>query len=273
MRKANNRTVHPASRIQDIKATTRPEESSGPGELGELGESAVEDAAPVVILASVPDIAEPPTEVPSAPVDPVDVPVMVSQNDSAEVLGLGDGLVFPDAPPGEVRRVEVSKRGKRDFNYSWARADVAVMRAAHGKYMPLYRRMWQERDPGGSYRLVFSAFVARALMEAFNDVDAWVHTIRNDARKEPVEGGREQVGLVWPVEVENLVVEAWETFDRGRLPSGFALTKQHLASAAILHGLKSADRWVLAVGNDDRFNVPVRNDGRLRENRADAVTA
>lgn len=172
----------------------------------------------------------------------------------------------PEIPAG-VRRVEVSKRGKRDFNYSWPKVDVAVMREAWETYRPLYRRYWADRDPGGAYRLVFSAFVAHALQVAFEDMDAWVDTIRNDARKQPVEGGREQVGLVWPVEVENRIIDVWETFDKSRLPAGFSLTKQHLAAAAILYGLRTANEWYPEVGNDDRFSIPVESDGRLRMNR------
>lgn len=182
-----------------------------------------------------------------------------------------DGLVAPDTAPGNVRRVVASKRNKRDFNYSWPRTDVEQMRAAHKAFAPLYRKYWEDRDPDGAYRLVFSAFVARALQVAFEDPTPWVSSIRNDARKEPIAGGQQQVGLVWPVAVERSVVDAFEDFDMSLLPEGFALTKQHLAAAAILHGLKSVKEWVLFVPNDDRFNMPVDADGRLQHNRRERV--
>lgn len=168
----------------------------------------------------------------------------------------------------QTRRVATSKRGKRDYNYSWPSVDVRRMREAHERWRGPYRTYWTEADPHGTYRLNFSSFVARALLEAFStDLGTWLPTVRNDARREPVGGGREQVGLVWPVEVENYVVETWETLDRSQFPDGFHLTKQHLAAAAILHGLESVRGWVLSVPNDDRFNVPVPGDGRLKENR------
>lgn len=246
---------------QPMQDRAAPGESSGP-------------AAPSPVASS----AAPSPSMPAA-TQPVTPPLWAGQADHDLGVGAGlgggdpqpQGLVFPDALPGNVRRVEVSKRGKRDFNYTWARVDVKQMRDAYRHYLPLYSRMWQQRDPGGSYRLVFSAFVAKALRVAFEDFSPWLSTIRNDARKEPVAGGREQVGLVWPVEVERQVVEAWETLDRSWFPEGFALTKQNLASAAILYGLGSADRWVLSVGNDDRFNIPVDSDGRLRHNKDNPI--
>jgi hypothetical protein len=170
-----------------------------------------------------------------------------------------------DAGAVAVRRVTVSRRGKRDFNHTWASEDVAIMRAEHAKYLGVYRQAWRERDPQGSYRLVFSAFIARALEEALDEVGEWVETIRNDARKVPVLGGREQVGVVWPVALDDRLVDLCESFDRSLLPAGFGLTKQHVASAAILHGLRSVPTWVLSVPNDDRFSVPAAGDGRLRK--------
>jgi hypothetical protein len=169
--------------------------------------------------------------------------------------------------PAGVRRVVSSKRGKRDYNYSWPKDDLAVMRKVFQHYVPLYRRYWAGRDPGGNYRLTFSPFVARALQEAFKDPTGWLSTVRNDARKEPIVCGREQVGLVWPASVEEQVVDLWETLDRDLFPEGFLLTKQHLAAAAILEGLKTVEEWFSTVANDDRFSVPVASDGRLRENK------
>lgn len=180
----------------------------------------------------------------------------------------GIALSPPSAPPANVARIKASKRGKRDVNYSWPKRDYAAMQAAWEECKPLYSRYWRREDPGGAYRLGFSAFVAKAMLVAFENPDAWLDTVRNDGRLEPVEGGRQQVGLVWPVEVENQVIDLWESLDRSRFPAGFSLTKQHLAAAAILHGLETRGEWLLQVGNDDRFSVPVEGDGRLRANRA-----
>ena len=185
-----------------------------------------------------------------------------------------DQAVPPPVGEGQpgVRQVVISKRGKRDFNYSWPKEDVQAMKAAWARYRPMYRQHWKAVDPAGSYGLVFSAFVAVALQEALGEPGEWLGTVRNDARKEPVVGGRSQVGLVWPVEVEEQVVALWEAVDPEVFGEGFAVTKQHLAAAAILHGLKSADRWYLSVPNDDRFSVPVAADGRLRDNKQAVVT-
>lgn len=174
-------------------------------------------------------------------------------------------------PPSGVRDIAVSKRGKRDYNYSWPKDDVAQMQAAWEHYRPLYRRYWQAQNPRGAYKLARSPFFAQALLEAFRNPSAWLETVRNDARKEPLIGGREQVGLVWPVEVEEQVVDLFETLDRSQFPAGFSLTKQHLAAAAILHGLASAERWYLTVPNDDRHSIPVETDGRLKDNKVSAT--
>lgn len=194
--------------------------------------------------------------------------VSVPSLSSAPVSVATTGLVGLDLqPPSGVRDIAVSKRGKRDYNYSWPKDDVAQMQAAWEHYRPLYRRYWQAQNSRGAYKLARSPFFAQALLEAFRNPSAWLDTIRNDARKEPLLGGREQVGLVWPVEVEEQVVDLFETLDRSQFPAGFALTKQHLAAAAILHGLASAEQWYLTVPNDDRHSIPVETDGRLKDNK------
>lgn len=202
-----------------------------------------------------------PAKAPAAPATPALPPEGLTAPQDATPLGVSF-LKPPD--PESVRRVQLSHRRKSDAAFSWPVADMEALRAAHKTWSAPYRRYWREQDPQGKYRLTFSSFLASAIVWACQRPDEWFSTVRNDARKEPIAGGRLQVGVKWPTEMDDFLEEMWEEADPSLFPSGFVLTKSHLALAAALYGIGSAGEWVLSCSNDDRYSVPTEDDGRVK---------
>lgn len=263
-------------------STARPAPAtSAPAESADGGQVSVQEPTPVVgrpVTQTQPaaSAAKPATQ----------VRTQERTGDHVSRMRLVDPLPAPlvpvdaavaDQPPAELHTTRtniVSKRGKRDYNYSFPKEDANRMRDAYAYFRPLYRRHWKTVHQDSTRKLVLSTFLAHALHVAFLDPPAWLGMVRNDARKEPVLGGREQMGLVWPVEVEEQVVDLFESLDRSpQFPEGFSLTKQHMVAAAILYGLSSAEDWFLDVRNDDRYSPPTQADGRLRTNKAAKAVA
>lgn len=228
--------------------------------------AAAPDLAPVQVPSAAP-VAAPDVEVP----DFAALGLVGKDPGPAGGGGAAPASLASEVPHTRARRVLITKRGKKDYTYSWAKSDVAEMKDAWRRWRSLYNQHWTTVDPEGEYRLVWSSFLAAAVTRGLADPQAWIGSVRNDARKQRVEGGSQQVGLVWPVAVDRAVVDVWEEYEGASWPDGFSLTKQNVAAAAILHALKSVEEWVFLVPNDDRFSVPVEDDGRLRANVAERV--
>lgn len=277
LKKASSSSLHPAMPVG--AAPPAPEPTIAPAAAAEPVEAAhdggAEQATPAGQVlqmrqrAAAPEVVEPPA--PAADVERPLAKARTSRGAQSAPPASPKALSPTPATDGggvavKVRRVAVSKRGKRAYTYAWATTDVKVMRDEWKRLRPVYRKHFASADPEGEYRLGFSSFLAVAVAEGLKTPAAWLGQVRNDARKERPTGGREQVGLVWSVTTEAAVIDAFEEMDARDWPSGFSLTKQNLAAAAILHGLRTADTWILSVPNDDRFSVPVETDGRLKAN-------
>lgn len=167
-----------------------------------------------------------------------------------------------------TRKAMVSNRGKSDAVFRWPEVDAAAVEQAHKRHVRLYREHHRSLDPSGVYRLSLSPFTATALERALDQPREWLHTVRNDGRKERVPGGTRQVGLIWPVALAERLHEMWEDLDIEMSVDGFALTKANLAIAGILHSLARVEEWVMDVPNDDRFSEPTALDGRVGPRRA-----
>lgn len=172
------------------------------------------------------------------------------------------------SPTKEPKRGRVSRRNKQDVVFLWARQDLEEIQRIYRDVRGTYRREKKASDPSGKYQLLISALTAEALRRGLATPGEWAASVRNDARRVPNPEGHAQIGLVWPVELADQLLEAWEDMEASDMwPDDFFLTKANLAAAGILHALRSVDEWLLEVPNDDRHSVPTAEDGRHNPRR------
>lgn len=258
LRKAASSTRHPAERV------TAPE----------VGEGAQVLAMPDRHPEPAPTAAAAPVEVPSEIEAPARVPVdrPTSGPASPAVRTTRRPARPAPAPSGSAEvaadrpqpRRKVSNRGKQNAIFRWPKADAHAVKMALRRAAPGYRAHHDAASPGEKHLLSMSPFTATALARALDHPQDWVATVRNDGRKEPIEGGVTQVGLIWDKALCDRLHEAWERLDLELSTESFALTKANLAIAGILHEVARAEEWVLGVPNDDRFSEPTEVDGRVR---------
>jgi hypothetical protein len=256
LRKAENASRHPAERLaagDEAQVLTLPERVTA-----RTPAAPEPRESPVLAPPAVETVRRPSGggEGPSAP-----APRRVESSNSADVAPLTQPA---GAVTGEVRRTKVSNRGKENATFRWARADAEALKKALRTHAPAYRKHHREIDPDGKHMLSLSPFAATALLRALEHPQDWVGSVRNDGRKEPMDGGTQQVGLVWDRGISDRLHEAWEEFDVQLSNESFALTKANLAIAGMLHEVARADEWVLEVPNDDRFSEPTPIDRRIR---------
>lgn len=210
---------------------------------------AVEQATPAEVtrLRQVPD---------RAPERPDDLAVPRERRAAATAASTGS-----EKKPRSARY----RREKREVAFKWAAEDMdrlmAVFRQARGEY----RRIHQ--DDERPHNLTISQFTATAIKVAAEHEAAWIGSVRNDARLEPMPGGRADAKFVWPRQTAEWLEDSWERLDAETSTPGFRYTKAHLAAAAVMWALDSVGEWLPQVPNDDRRAAPTPGDGRLTPRR------
>lgn len=260
LRKAESSLRHPAERVE-------------PGAVGEEGGRVLTlPDRPTVPVAPEVQVADPAPTTGSSVSSPAPVtPVKPTQPMSASPRQAPARGPRATAPPAvdtrsapAARKRAVSNRGKQNAIFRWPKSDALAVKTALRRAAPVYRAHHDAADPGSKHLLSMSPFTAAALSRALDHVGEWVDTVRNDGRKEPLDGGTTQVGLIWDKALCDRLHETWERLDLERSTDSFALTKANLAIAGILHEIGRAEQWVLDVPNDDRFTEPTAADGRVR---------
>lgn len=241
--KASNGSVHPADRI--------------PAAVAE---------APAPVRTSAPATAPRSTSTRTTAPALRPVPDTVTSDGPKRGGGvpLAQALAAAESASNAARTVSVSNRGKQDAVFRWPVVDVEVVNRAFKENGRRYRDWHRENtNASGVFRLSLSPFTALALSRALDRVPEWVERVRNDGRKERIEGGMKQVGLVWPVPLVDRLHNLWEDLDIEMTRDGFALTKANLAIAGILSEVDRVGEWLFEVPNDDRFSEPTAFDGRV----------